>query len=95
MMRSKLRLVCSLILKATRLEHFVRRSKIIQWHFSLARKVFHALLFREINKLCGVGSIGDCPLGIRRVTAITTKQSDTEFTHKCPGNFFEVAESRD
>ena len=56
MMRSKLWLVCSLILKATRLEHFVRHSKMIQWHFSLARKDFHGLLFRKIAKLCGAGS---------------------------------------
>ena len=35
-------------------ETFRSRSKMIQWHFSLARKDFHGLLFRKINKLCGV-----------------------------------------
>jgi len=95
MMRSKLRLVCSLILKATLLKHFVRHSKKIQWHFSLARKDFHGLLFRKIIKLCGVRSIGDSTFSIRRVAAITTEQSDPESTHKRPGNFFKVAENRD
>jgi hypothetical protein len=94
MTKSQLRLVCSLILKARRREHFVRCSKMIQWHFSLARKDFHGLLFRKIIKLCGVRSIGDSTFSIRRVAAITTKQSDPESTHKRPGDFFEVAENR-
>ena len=79
---------------AMRRKYFVRRSKMIQWHFSLARKDFHGLLFRKIIKLCGVRSIDDCAFGIRRVAAITTKQSDPESTHKRPRDFFDVAKSR-
>jgi hypothetical protein len=58
MMRSKLRLVCSLILKRNAPGTLRSAFKNDSMALFIGAESFHAL-FREIDKLCGAGSLDD------------------------------------